>query len=423
MGGLVAKTAAEPSRRGRNRILVDARPCISMTVRYNSIGYTRPFGFARLIFRWHGSIWKAIWLELAIWLGLYYFISFAYRLSWVSVATDSPSSKVTFEHMVLDWNTNNTIVPVTFVLGFYTSIMFTRWWAQFQSIPWIDPLAQALNISFKDDPSSLLMKRSIVRWINLAACLVYQDASTRIKKVYPDLSSLVRLGVLTQEEKAELTESPHDTHQFFLPYSWCHALINKAQDKNMIRSDIHVRLIFDQLEVQRRGHGNILGYGWVAIPLLFTQVASAAVYFHFALALISEQFLDPTMNYPGHETDWGIPFFSMMRIITIVGWLKANELMKHPFGEDEESIEIDWIIRRNLDVGLDIVTRQSNRLPGTLAKDKNWEIRTPGMDQLHQRGRRQQRASSHGWTAMSPMSSIGIGAEGKDEAGDAPLLN
>jgi len=323
-----------------------------MTIRYNSIGHVRPFGFARLLFRWKASIWHSIWMELVVWLGFFYFISFGYRLSWLSSSSlkgQNPVSKQNFESLVIDWNNNNTIVPVTFVLGFYTSIMFTRWWAQFGAIPWIDPVAQALNVSFKGNNTEeiLIMKRSIIRWLNLASCLVYQDCSQKIKQeVFPDLSSLVQLGVLTLNEKNELQETPHDTHAFFLPYSWCHAVINQAQDKGLLRSDIHLRLLVDRLETSRRGHGDLLGYGWVAIPLLFTQVVTCAVYLHFAFALISEQFLDPSMGYVGHEADWGIPFFSMMRIVTLVGWLKASELMKSPFGSDADSFEVDWIIRR-----------------------------------------------------------------------------
>ena len=95
-----------------------------------------------------------------------------------------------------------------------------------------------------------------------------------------------------------------------------------------------------------------------------------------------------------------------MRIVTLVGWLKACELMKSPFGEDEDSFEIDWILRRNMDVGLDIVTREGARFP-TLARDPHWERRTPGMDAL-----RGKQARGRGGRASSYSGSTGRASDG-----------
>ena len=35
----------------------------------------------------------------------------------------------------------NNLIPVAFVLGFYVSIVVTRWWDQFALIPWPDRMA------------------------------------------------------------------------------------------------------------------------------------------------------------------------------------------------------------------------------------------------------------------------------------------
>lgn len=32
-------------------------------------------------------------------------------------------------------------IPLSFVLGFYVSIVMTRWWNQYTSIPWPDSMA------------------------------------------------------------------------------------------------------------------------------------------------------------------------------------------------------------------------------------------------------------------------------------------
>ena len=60
----------------------------------------------------------------------------------------------------------------------------------------------------------------------------------------------------------------------------------------------------------------------------------------------------------------------------LVGWLKAAELMKHPFGLDEDAFELMWILNRNVDVGYNIVTQRFDSMP-TLTKDKFWSTARP----------------------------------------------
>lgn len=33
------------------------------------------------------------------------------------------------------------LIPLSFVLGFYVSVIMTRWWSQYTSIPHPDPIA------------------------------------------------------------------------------------------------------------------------------------------------------------------------------------------------------------------------------------------------------------------------------------------
>lgn len=51
--------------------------------------------FAKLLLRWKGSLWKAVWLEALVFLTLYYFLNVSYRL-WMSGNTKS-----NFEALVL----------------------------------------------------------------------------------------------------------------------------------------------------------------------------------------------------------------------------------------------------------------------------------------------------------------------------------
>lgn len=46
-----------------------------------------------------------------------------------------------FEGVVKYCALNSNLIPLSFVLGFYVSIVMTRWWNQYISIPWPDPIA------------------------------------------------------------------------------------------------------------------------------------------------------------------------------------------------------------------------------------------------------------------------------------------
>ena len=49
---------------------------------------------------------------------------------------NSISARDHFEKISLHCGHFADLIPVTFVLGFYVSVVITRWWQQFESIPW-----------------------------------------------------------------------------------------------------------------------------------------------------------------------------------------------------------------------------------------------------------------------------------------------
>lgn len=40
---------------------------------------------------------------------------------------------------------HSSLIPLTFVLAFYVSHVVSRWWAQWNAIPWPDGLASKIN--------------------------------------------------------------------------------------------------------------------------------------------------------------------------------------------------------------------------------------------------------------------------------------
>jgi len=353
-----------------------------MTQTYNSTGYTRPFGFGRLLFRWRASIWKSIWVELSIWLALFYFIAIIY---W-SLPSDN---KRTFEKLVLDWGSYNgtSVTVVTFALGFYVTQSFTRWWDQWNNIPWIDPLAHAINGGIRKQATKkgaeskiteteiLMIRRTLIRYVNLTQALTLQTVSECVGSEMKGIQSLMKLGLLTQEEAKAIQNTAHDTHVYFIPLTWAVNLLTDAYDKGVVNERMH-EMIMKRIEKFRTWCGNLLAYKWIPIPLIYTHVITVAVYFHFMIELVGGQFLDPDQHYEGHLLNWGVPVFDIATFVILVGWLKAAELMKHPMGLDDDAFEVSWIMKRNIDVGLDIVSGRFGKYP-TLTKDKFFDTVRP----------------------------------------------
>ena len=90
-----------------------------------------------LIFIWKGSSFKLIWQPILIWTFCYAVLSVMYR----NVLFDIPRGKEMFELMCIYAERFSTLVPITFITGFYVSQVVNRWWDQFMSLPWPDHLA------------------------------------------------------------------------------------------------------------------------------------------------------------------------------------------------------------------------------------------------------------------------------------------
>ena len=48
----------------------------------------------------------------------------------------------------------STFIPMSFVLGFYVTIVVNRWWEQYLAMPWPDPLAVFVSTNIHGNVST-----------------------------------------------------------------------------------------------------------------------------------------------------------------------------------------------------------------------------------------------------------------------------
>ncbi|XP_047631500.1 bestrophin-1 isoform X7 [Phacochoerus africanus] len=321
-----------------------AAQCPAMTVTYSSqVANARLGSFSRLLLCWRGSIYKLLYGEFLIFLLCYYIIRFIYRMA----LTDE--QQVIFEKLTLYCDSYIQLIPISFVLGFYVTLVVTRWWNQYENLPWPDRLMNLVScfVEGKDEQGRLL-RRTLMRYANLGNVLILRSISAAVYKRFPSPQHLVKAGFMTPSEHKHLEKLSLPHNSFWMPWVWFANLSTKAWIGGRIRDPVLLQSLLDEMNTLRTQCGHLYAYDWISVPLVYTQVVTVAVYSFFLACLVGRQFLNPAKAYPGHEMDLVVPLFTFLQFFFYAGWLKVAEQLINPFGEDDDDFETNWIVDRSL---------------------------------------------------------------------------
>lgn len=348
-----------------------------MTVTYTGeVATCRGFGtFLKVLNRWRGSIYKLIWLDLLVFLLLYYILNLIYRLLL------DEDSKKTFEGIVNYCSFHGNVIPLSFVLGFYVTVVMNRWWNQYTTIPWPDSIAVFVSATIHgQDERGRLMRRTIVRYVCVCLTMVLTMISPRVKKRFPTLNNLVEAGLLLENEKIildNLNDKFPKPSKHWLPIVWATSIVTRARKEGRIRDDFAVKTIIDELNKFRAQAGLLLSYDTISVPLVYTQVVTIAVYSYFITSALGSQWIDNKLQSHSSSVyisniDLYFPVFTTLEFFFYMGWLKVAESLINPFGEDDDDFEVNWIIDRDLQVSYMIVDEMHHEHP-ELIRDQYWD--------------------------------------------------
>ncbi|CAL1274093.1 unnamed protein product [Larinioides sclopetarius] len=342
-----------------------------MTITYQkNVSNTSFMGFAKLLFKWKGSIYKLVFRELIMYGSAFAIISICYRF----IMADE--QKRQFEKVAMYCDQTAGLMPMSFVLGFYVTFVVTRWWNQFLNLPWPDRAAHTILMYVHGtDDRSRIIRRTLVRYINLANIILFQTISGSAKKRFPTMDHVVGAGLMTPEEKQLYDSCTLNVNKHWVPFVWSINLINVAVKEGKMSSGEPVKQFLDELNSLRTKTGHLWGHDWVTVPLVYTQVVTLLTHLYFFTCLIGRQFLDPAQGYPGHDIDLYFPVYTFLQFFFFLGWLKVAEQLINPFGEDDDDFETNWFIDRNIQVCYTIVDDMYGKL-AKLDKDPHWGLST-----------------------------------------------
>ncbi|XP_066865833.1 bestrophin-3 isoform X5 [Kogia breviceps] len=215
-----------------------------MTVTYSSkVANATFFGFHRLLLKWRGSIYKLLYREFIVFAVLYTAISFMYRLLLTG------AQKRYFEKLSIYCDRYAEQIPVTFVLGFYVTLVVNRWWNQFVNLPWPDRLMFLISSSVHgSDEHGRLLRRTLMRYVNLTSLLIFRSVSTAVYKRFPTMDHVVEAGFMTADERKlfEHLRSPH--LKYWVPFIWFGNLAAKARKEGRIRDSVDLQSLMTVAE-------------------------------------------------------------------------------------------------------------------------------------------------------------------------------
>eukprot|EP00096_Caligus_rogercresseyi_P003293 TRINITY_DN1607_c0_g1_i1.p1 TRINITY_DN1607_c0_g1~~TRINITY_DN1607_c0_g1_i1.p1 ORF type:complete len:610 (+),score=170.76 TRINITY_DN1607_c0_g1_i1:314-2143(+) len=275
------------------------------------------------------------------------------------------------------------LIPLSFVLGFYVSYVASRWWQQFLAIPWPDKLFHSIAC-FVDgfDEDSRILRRSLMRYMNLALILVLRSISSAVKQRFPTLDHVVEAGFMTNQEKELFMAVPsNEFNTYWIPCTWFIYRLQEASKNNKLVNQYALETIMREFCEFRAKCGLLWCYDWVSIPMVYTQVVTLATYVFFIFTVIGRQKID-TLKKGEYmrsgrmpmDIDLYIPIFTVLQFFFYMGLLKVAEQLINPFGDDDEDFELNWLVDRHMKasfLGCDILM-DPDRIP-PMVKDFYWE--------------------------------------------------
>jgi len=181
--------------------------------------------------------------------------------------------------------------------------------------------------------------------------------------------------MLREDEAARLGEEDFAevfASSWWLPLKWSVELVSQAQVEGLLNNGPGYSSLLGKISDFRGCLTEVVAYGQIPVPLVYTQVVTLAVYVYFAVSLVGEQWTE------SEKLDIYYPVFMTIKFLFYFGWLRVAETLYNPFGEDDDDFEINDLLDRHFRVALAMVDDTED--PPVLQRDVFWDVTEAALD-------------------------------------------
>ncbi|VDO68966.1 unnamed protein product [Haemonchus placei] len=289
------------------------------------------------------------------------------NMGWIEKLLDELRNVLYWLPVTWLFDTKLDYIPLTFMLGFFVTIIVGRWNQIFSNMGWIENTALLTATYLRgNDEKSRMMRRNVIRYMVLAQVLIYRDISMQVRRRLPTLDTVVASGFMTEAERDKYVAYNNKYTKVFLPIQWCYSVVYEARVSGKLSCDLMMNEIIKNVSEFRQSLAKLCNFDWVPIPLVYPQVVFLAVRSYFVLCLIARQSVLIHGETPKESSSVFtiIPLLmTSLQFVFYVGWMKVAESLMNPLGEDDDDFECNYLLDRNLSLGLSIVDECYNDLP------------------------------------------------------------
>lgn len=296
----------------------------------------------KTIFTWSRSIYQTTWITVIFWWCLWGIVELIWQLTnwrwlkYIVALSDAHESQI--------------IGITTFALGFYTYVLYSRWWNLYNAIPSPDDIAMCIHVSLPK-PEQFELKKKLIRYTLLSQALVFAWLSPDFTDKYPTLNSLVQKNLLTFDEKLRLKRSiisDYNVCPYWTPYVWFQGLIQQEFVKKAIDSDLLFNHLFQTAEKFNEGCASIIKSREVSVPLDFSQVCSLLVWGSWFMGTLGWHGCSKVVE--DNAEGIAIPIYDFFLCTILVGWLNGTIVLLFPFAVRSDGFDLVKIFERDVRV-------------------------------------------------------------------------
>ncbi|CAB05483.1 Bestrophin homolog 12 [Caenorhabditis elegans] len=323
----------------------------------------------KILTRCKGSLYKVILHEFLMTAGAYFGVFLVFRF-----AINETQREYAAEVFKKLKEQQNVCIPMQMMLAFFIATVADQWEKIFENVGYIENAALAVATFLpdgkekRDNNGNVILakvdnsnvRRNIIRYLVLSQILGIRDVSELVKKRFANYDMIKATGVLQDHEEPLLKKVPCKTYaESFVPITWIMSILQKFASKN--EENLYYDTVYLEITDFYKKIIKLTRYDLIPIPLAYPQAVFLAVRIYFFFCLFTRQHLDLEENWA--LSHWGFPLLTTLQFIFLVGCMKVAEILLNPMGQDDENFECNYVMDKNLFVGLTIVSSEHTECP------------------------------------------------------------